>query len=82
MTPPELTLTQGQEYDDHIKKGGEHINSTKIFLLDVKSTQEDTRNREIKKLTKSLKKLDYKVALINADLCGWKARIIQHLLDE
>ena len=69
MTPPELTLTQGQEYYDHINNVVELVNSTEIFLLDVKSTQEDTRKREIKKLSKSLQRLDYKVALINADLC-------------
>ena len=69
MTPPELTLTQGQEYENHINRVVELINSTKIFLIDVKTTQEDTRNREIKKLTKSLKKIEYKVALINVTLC-------------
>ena len=69
MTPPELTLTQGQEYDDNINSVTELINSAKLFLFDVKTTHENTRPKEINKLTNSLKRIEHRVASINVTLC-------------
>ena len=82
MTPPALTLTQGQEYDDHINRVTELINSTRLFLFNVRAIQKKTRTKEIDEFNKSLNRIENGVASINVTPCRWKASKIQHLLDE
>ena len=82
MTQPALTLTQGQEYDEHINKVTRLITNTKLILLDTEAHhKDDTRITEFDTFRASLTRIEYKVALANATLCRWKALKIQNLLD-
>ena len=78
-----LTLTQGQEYDDHINRVTELITIARLYLLNVKASHEkNTRTKEFDEFNTSLTRIEHRVASINVTLCRWKASKIQHLLDE
>ena len=78
MTQPALTMTQGQEYDDNIKKVTGLITTAKLNLLDIRANnEEDTRIAEFDAFNAFLTWIDYKVASVN----GWKALKIQNVLD-